>query len=264
MRSTRERLATGQSVCLGTRGDAVELRLGVALSADAVLELDVCATPGGEEVTTIRFSRAGGRLELDRSRSSLHQGAVRGCHGGTLALGDDEPLELRVFVDRSIVEVYANGRFTLTGRIYPTREDSTRLRALGDRWARRRSSASRRGRSPLDRARGEAADEEPLEREEDEQRDRHADERAGGEQVPVLAELADEPGELHASRPGSRPRRGRSSATSRSFQTQRNWKIANAAIAGTDIGTISRQNVVKWLAPSTFADSITSYGSVAM
>ena len=64
----------------------------------------------------IRFSRASGRLELDRTRSSLHPGAVRGRHGGPLALGDDEPLELRVFVDRSIVEVYANGRFTLTGR----------------------------------------------------------------------------------------------------------------------------------------------------
>ena len=56
----------------------------------------------------------------------------------------------------------------------------------------------------------------------------------------------------------------KTSATSRSFQVQRNWKIANAAIAGIDIGTTSRQNVVKWLAPSTFADSITSFGSVAM
>ncbi len=61
---------------------------------------------------------------------------------------------------------------------------------------------------------------------------------------------------------GPEPRN--SSATSRSFQTQRNWKIANAAIAGIDIGTIRRQNVVKWLAPSTFADSITERGRVAM
>src|SRR5690606_4005078 len=54
------------------------------------------------------------------------------------------------------------------------------------------------------------------------------------------------------------------SATNRSFQTHRNWKIANDASAGTDIGRISRQKVWKWLAPSIFADSITLTGSVAM
>jgi hypothetical protein len=30
---------------------------------------------------------------------------------------------------------------------------------------------------------------------------------------------------------------------SRSFQTQRNWKMANEASAGTDIGRISLENV---------------------
>ena len=54
------------------------------------------------------------------------------------------------------------------------------------------------------------------------------------------------------------------SATSRSFHTQRNWKIANDASAGTDIGRTSRKNVWKWLAPSILADSITVLGSVAM
>ena len=53
-------------------------------------------------------------------------------------------------------------------------------------------------------------------------------------------------------------------AISRSFHTQRNCRIANAASAGTDIGTISFQNVWKWVAPSIFADSITVLGSVDM
>jgi beta-fructofuranosidase len=33
-------------------------------------------------------------------------------------------LTLHVFLDRTIVEVYANGGACLTGRIYPSREDS--------------------------------------------------------------------------------------------------------------------------------------------
>ena len=40
--------------------------------------------------------------------------------------------------------------------------------------------------------------------------------------------------------------------------------MANDASAGTDIGMISRQNVVKWLAPSIFADSMIAFGRVDM
>ena len=35
-----------------------------------------------------------------------------------------EPLKLRIFIDRSVVEVFANGRQCMTQRIYPARRDS--------------------------------------------------------------------------------------------------------------------------------------------
>ena len=44
---------------------------------------------------------------------------------GPLYLEDGEPLRLRVFIDRSIIEVFANGRQCLTLRAYPVRPDST-------------------------------------------------------------------------------------------------------------------------------------------
>src|SRR5919106_515065 len=53
-------------------------------------------------------------------------------------------------------------------------------------------------------------------------------------------------------------------ATSRSFHTHRNWKMANAASAGTESGMISRQKIVKWSAPSIFADSMIDDGSEPM
>ena len=40
--------------------------------------------------------------------------------------------------------------------------------------------------------------------------------------------------------------------------------MAKEASAGTDMGTISFQKVLKWLAPSILADSITALGSVDM
>ena len=39
-------------------------------------------------------------------------------------LADGERLKLRIFLDRSVLEVFANGRQCMTQRIYPTREDS--------------------------------------------------------------------------------------------------------------------------------------------
>ena len=47
-------------------------------------------------------------------------------------LGDGERLRLRVFVDRSVVEVYANGRQCVTQRVYPTREDSVGVRVFAE------------------------------------------------------------------------------------------------------------------------------------
>ena len=43
-------------------------------------------------------------------------------------LAAGEVLELRVFIDRSVIEVFANGRQSLTQRVYPTRADSIGVR----------------------------------------------------------------------------------------------------------------------------------------
>ena len=40
------------------------------------------------------------------------------------ALGKDEALELRIFVDRSVVEVFAHDRQAIGRRVYPVRPDS--------------------------------------------------------------------------------------------------------------------------------------------
>ncbi len=40
------------------------------------------------------------------------------------ALQAGEPLKLRVFVDKSVVEVFANDRQAIGRRVYPVRDDS--------------------------------------------------------------------------------------------------------------------------------------------
>ena len=46
---------------------------------------------------------------------------------GPLWLEDKELLRLRVFIDHSVVEVFANNRQCLTVRTYPSREDSQQV-----------------------------------------------------------------------------------------------------------------------------------------
>ena len=96
--------------------------------------LRVRTSPEAEEETLIAFDRKQGRLSVDRRKASLnpdvHRHVYRAqptpmVHSGPLQLEEDELLRLHVFIDRSILEVFANGRLCLTSRIYPTRSDST-------------------------------------------------------------------------------------------------------------------------------------------
>ena len=64
-------------------------------------------------------------LTLDTSYSSTLAGALsRPPETAPIVLEQDEPLRLRVFIDRSIVEVFANGRQCVAARVYPGRDDS--------------------------------------------------------------------------------------------------------------------------------------------
>jgi beta-fructofuranosidase len=46
---------------------------------------------------------------------------------GHFALGPTETLRLHIFLDGSVMEVFANGRACLTERMYPTQPDSLGL-----------------------------------------------------------------------------------------------------------------------------------------
>lgn len=86
----------------------------------------VCASPDRQEETTIFYDAAGKRLGVDRRRSSLlrESGVAADVQAGAFELKPGETLRLRVFVDCSVIEVYANDRACLTSRVYPSRADS--------------------------------------------------------------------------------------------------------------------------------------------
>ena len=107
------------------------------------VELRVLRSPNAEEYTSIIFYnfdrnlsvwyRTQSTIVLDGSRSSTNPDIwLRPPEQAPFTRGD-EPLRLRVLVDRSVIEVFANDRQYLAMRVYPAREDSAgvSLRAQG-------------------------------------------------------------------------------------------------------------------------------------
>ena len=112
-------------------GKAIEIETVIDPGAAREVGLYVLRSPDGAEKTRISFFPNNhpwfgiGSLQIDVSVASLRNDAcARTPEIGPLALEEGEPLRLRIFVDRSIVEVFANGRQCLTLRAYPDREDS--------------------------------------------------------------------------------------------------------------------------------------------
>ena len=109
---------------VGVQGTALEIAAEFPPSRDGQVGLMVRCAPDGSEQTLIAFDPASGWLSIDRQDSSKDSTVDREPHGTQLTLAAGENLTLRVFLDRSVIEVYANARATLTSRIYPSRDDS--------------------------------------------------------------------------------------------------------------------------------------------
>ena len=113
----------------GVAGNRLEMAVTLECGGTDQVGIKVCCSPGDEEETVATYDRAAGTLTLDASRASLSKDMIgRELQVAPFDLGEGEPLELRVFVDRSIVEVFANGRQCVTKRIYPSRADSLGVR----------------------------------------------------------------------------------------------------------------------------------------
>ena len=110
-----------------------------------MVEMNVLRSPNEEEVTRIMFFKERGMrnrqlnlrsslVTIDSSRSSILSDVLtRAPETASLLVDPDERLQLRVYVDKSVVEVFVNGKQCVAVRVYPGREDSVgvSLRAQG-------------------------------------------------------------------------------------------------------------------------------------
>ena len=150
--------ANKEVVLKNINGNAMEIGLEVDVKDAPALELNVLRSPGKEEYTRIVFFRGRGnaagrdyrfgqverviqpgqqlsapnpqpaRLSLvtiESTYSSLHPDVnPRAPETAPVFIDTNENLKMRVFIDKSVVEVFVNGKQVLAVRVYPSRKDS--------------------------------------------------------------------------------------------------------------------------------------------
>ncbi|GLW55061.1 GH32 C-terminal domain-containing protein [Kitasatospora phosalacinea] len=116
------------------KGDMLQVHLTLEPGTAQRFGLDVLRSPGDEERTRFFYDTAnGGTFGVDRTRTGSNSDVDGnlGVQGGPLVL-DNGQVTLDVFVDRSMVEAYANSYKSITTRAYDVRNDSLGLQLWGD------------------------------------------------------------------------------------------------------------------------------------
>ena len=126
-----------EDVLADISGDVMELSVEATVPAGGLFGLWVRVNEGRQERTGIIFDPTEGTLSIDADHASLSGNVFYGyklmfagwqedvrIQRAPFQLKAGEKLHLRIFIDKSILEVYANARQCITQRIYPTRADA--------------------------------------------------------------------------------------------------------------------------------------------
>lgn len=103
-------------------GDSCELEVTVESATAPYFGMKVRASSDGEEETLLYYDAQARKLCFDSSQSGVD--GRQTLEQAPLELEEGESLKLRVFVDKSVVEIYANDRQAICRRVYPGRGDS--------------------------------------------------------------------------------------------------------------------------------------------
>jgi beta-fructofuranosidase len=125
-------VGAGQQIVLDSiAGNAIEISMTIDPGDAHEVGLNVLRSPDAEETTRISFFPKGhqrwgsAHLQIDGSSSSIRTDLIpRPPELAPFDLSKSESINLRIFVDRSIIEVFANDMQCLTLRAYPDRDDS--------------------------------------------------------------------------------------------------------------------------------------------
>jgi len=127
----------GQSVMLNKiNGKSLEINITITPGKAQRFGLKVFSTKDGKEHTNIVIDKERNVLQIDVSKSSLEKPDYKeflmmressssiDIQDAPFILKNGEKVNLRIFLDKSMLEVFANGRQCITQVVYPTMNDA--------------------------------------------------------------------------------------------------------------------------------------------
>jgi beta-fructofuranosidase len=108
----------------GILGDCLEIEAVFEPEPQAEFGIKLFCSPDGKEQTRLIYDCSQGLLSVDCRQSSLSSAVDRNISWAHLNLDANGNLQLHVFMDRSVLEVFANGHTSFASRVYPTLPDS--------------------------------------------------------------------------------------------------------------------------------------------
>jgi beta-fructofuranosidase len=121
-------LSKGRNVLLeDIRDDRLEILVECEPGQNCEFGLKVRCSPDGQEQTRLVYQSASQQVFIEREQSSTNPEVDRQNCSVVIEAEPGEVLKLHIFLDRSVVEVFVNGRCYLASRIYPERRDSLGL-----------------------------------------------------------------------------------------------------------------------------------------
>jgi sucrose-6-phosphate hydrolase SacC (GH32 family) len=126
------------------RGDTMEIIAEIESLGAKEYGIKVRCSPNGDEETSILYLPFYEVIKVGLEKSTLDNTIqytvgtgesikVLSSQEAPLHLLPGENLKLRIFMDRSVLEIFANGRQCLTQRIYPTRVDRIGIKLFSKR-----------------------------------------------------------------------------------------------------------------------------------
>ena len=111
------------------QGDALDIEVTFSNIQANSFGLHLRMDPDRLEDTFVYYDMTKGGLYLNRLHSSLDK-TQKDIVGDALTM--DKQLSLRILLDRSLIEIYANGQNSLTSRVYPTLETAKHLEVFAE------------------------------------------------------------------------------------------------------------------------------------
>jgi len=113
-------------------GTCVQVKAHVERGASDFITISLRRSPDRQEETLLRYDWRNAQLTLDRTKSSLNTHTKRDLQQVPYAPLLPDKIELEIFVDRSVVEVFIDRRNCFATRVYPVLPESVGIAACSE------------------------------------------------------------------------------------------------------------------------------------